>query len=245
MYLKYLVSLLAILLPTLTFFASKSHAFAESSSDASISIMIVILSIPIALICFRIYVRRNELNFLKVHQKRISSTDPEVLLDVTQRCETYLKRNRKADEVRNLAAQARHKIKLIQISKEMETFKSEISEDGSHPAVVSILKNKMHNPDSFQHISSDYGIVEQDANHYQKVEMTFRATNTYNALVLQTCYFLINADKEISLVGSPDNSESSPVTTTTLAASAEAAVSIVEDATTIADLLSTFSSDEE
>ena len=81
----------------------------------------------------------------------------------------------------------------------LETFKSEVSEDGSHPAIVSTLKEKMHNPDSFQHVSSDYDIVEKDGKRYYKIVMTFRATNTYNALVLQTCYFLVDEDDQISV----------------------------------------------
>ena len=243
---KYLVSILAILLAALTFFPLDTLADTESTSGSTgVILLTVIICIPVAIICFAILSMIKERIFLKAHRKLILSTDPKVLLELSKRCERYLRKDRRGDKVRDLADQAKHKMNKIQSEIDLETFKSEISEDGSHPAVVSILKKKMHNPDSFQHVSSDYEIVEQDGNHYHKIIMTFRATNTYNALVLQTCYFLIDADKQISLVGSPDSTESSPINTVSLADAADAAASAVEGAATLADLLVFFSSDEE
>ena len=102
----------------------------------------------------------------------------------------------------------------------------------------------MHNPDSFQHVSSDYETVKQEDKHYYKIVMTFRGRNTFNALVLQTCYFLLDEDNQVSLVGSPDDTESSPVNTAQLAASADAAAIAVEGVATLADLLSFFTSEE-
>ena len=199
--------------------------------------------------------------YVKEFRDLLSSTDPKVLLELAEKCEEYLK-DRQSDEVASLAQLAKAKAARIQKEIDLETFRSEISEDGSHPAIVSTLKERLHNPDSFQHVSSDYEIVEKDGKFYHKIVMTFRATNTYNALVLQTCYFVVNADNQVSLVGSPDSSESSPVTTAPLAASADAATSevdgvaaladatdaavgAVEDVATLADLLSLFTSDEE
>ena len=203
--------------------------------------------------------------FLKEHSDLLSSEDPKVLSELAEKCEEYLQ-DRNSVEVTHLSQQAKTKAARIQRQLDwqakLETFKSEVSEDGSHPAIVSTLKERMHNPNSFQHVSSDYGIAEKDGKHYHKIVMTFRGTNTYNALVLQTCYFVVDADNRVSLVGSQDNTESSPVTTAalaasadaaasvvegaaTLAASADAAVSAVEDVATLADLLSFFTSDEE
>ena len=76
-----------------------------------------------------------------------------------------------------------------------------------------------------------------------KIVMTFRGTNTFNALVLQTCYFLIDEDNQVSLVGSPDNTESSPVTTAQLSASIDAASQTFESVTSLADLLLFFTSE--
>ena len=199
--------------------------------------------------------------FLKEHSNLLSSEDPKVLLELVEKCDAYLKK-RYNFAVTHLSQQAKTKAAQIQKQIILETFKSEISEDGSHPRVVSTLKEKMHNPDSFQHVSSDYEIVEKDGKDYHKIVMSFRATNTYNALVLQTCYFVIDADNRVSLVGSQDDTESSPVTTAALAASTDSAVSVVDDAATLAasadaaasavegvatlaDMLSFFSSDEE
>ena len=207
--------------------------------------------------------------FLKEHRDLLSSEDPKVLLEVSEKCNEYLK-NRNSLDVELLAERA--KTKGTRIQKEIdfqalvETFKSEISEDGSHPRVVATLKERMHNPDSFQHISSDYETVEKDGKHYYKIVMTFRGRNTFNALVLQTCYFLVDEDNQIVLVGSPDStesspanivqpsesspvytaqlSESSPANAVSLTESIDVAASAVEDVETLVDLLSLFGSDE-
>ena len=202
--------------------------------------------------------------FLKEHSDLLSSEDPKVLLELIEKCNEYLK-DRRSTEVTHLLQQTKDKAARVQreinFQANLETFKSEISQDGSHPAVVSTLKEQMHNPDSFQHVSSDYEIVEKDGKHYQKIVMSFRGTNTYNALVLQTCYFIVDADNQVSLVASQDDTESSPVPmvalaastdsaasaidgAAALAASADDAASAVEDILTLADMLSFFISDE-
>ena len=202
--------------------------------------------------------------FLKEHSDLLSSEDPKVLLELIEKCNEYLK-DRRSTEVTYSLQQTKDKAARVQreinFQANLETFKSEISEDGSHPAVVSTLKEQMHNPDSFQHVSSDYEIVEKDGKHYQKIVMSFRGTNTYNALVLQTCYFIVDADNQVSLVASQDDTESSPVPmvalaastdsaasaidgAAALAASADDAASAVEDILTLADMLSFFISDE-
>ena len=189
-----------------------------------------------------------ESTFLKEHHDQLSSEDPQVLLELSEKCDEFLK-DRHSVEVERLAQQAKTKGTRIQTEIDFQaslaTFKSEISEDGSHPAVVAKIKETMHNPDSLQHVSSDYETVEQDGKRYHKIEMTFRATNTFNALVLQTCYFLVDMDNQVSLVGSPDSTESSPVNTVSLAAAADVAVDVVDGIATLADLLLLFSSDEE
>ena len=185
---------------------------------------------------------KSESVFLKDHSSLLSSEDPKVLLELAEKCDTYLK-DRYSPEVTRLSQQAKTKRAKIQIQANLETFKSEISEDGSHPRVVATLKEQMHNPDSFQHVSSDYETVEQEGKRYHKIVMTFRGRNTFNALVLQTCYFLVDEDNQVSLVGSPDDTESSPVNTAQLAASADAAAIAVEGVATLADLLSFFTSE--
>ena len=185
------------------------------------------------------------------------STDPKVLLGITEKCEAYL-RDRQSDEVASLSQQAKEKRAQIQFQANLESFKSETSEDGSHPTVVAKLKETMHNPDSFQHVSSDYETVEQEGKPYQKIVMTFRGTNTFNALVLQTCYFILDADNQITLVGFPGDTESSTivtesspivtessaVNTASLLESIDAAVDAIDGIATAADLLSFFTSDE-
>ena len=242
---KFLFSTLAILLATLTVFASDTIADSESTSNANIWLWMAslgIILIAVGVLCFVILPPRKERAFLKAHRRQLWSEDPKVLLELSEKCDEYLK-NQHSVEITRLSNQAKTKRARIQSQANFETFKSEISEDGSHPAVVSTLKEKMHNPDSFQHVSSDYEIVEKYGRRYYKIVMTFRGRNTFNALVLQTCYFLLDADNKITLVGSPDNTESSPVNMAELSASVDAAASAFEGVASLADLLSFFSSE--
>ena len=249
---KYLFATLAILLVPLTFFALDTLADTEYTYDNpnTLIVLLVIFFIAIGIAILANLLAKKKRTFLKVHSSQLSSEDPKELLELAEKCNKFLK-DTYSGKISNLARQAKDKATKIQQAKEeteriqrkivnLETFKSEISEDGSHPAVVATLKETMHNPDSFQHVSSDYETVDQEGKSYQKIVMTFRGRNTFNALVLQTCYFLVDADNQISLVGSPDDTESSPVNTAAIAASADAAASAVEGVATLADLLSFF-----
>ena len=239
---KYLFSTLAILLATLTFFALDTLADTEGIAD-DVSVLHSLLGILLLFVVgFMILREIRDLPFLKEHRSLLASDDPKVLLELVEKCEEHLK-DRNSRDVRDFAQQAKTKRAKILFQSNLETFKSEISEDGSHPRVVAMLKEQMHNPDSFQHVSSDYETVKQEDKHYYKIVMTFRGRNTFNALVLQTCYFLVDEDNQVSLVGSPDNTESSPVNTAAIAASADAAAIAVEGVATLADLLSFFTSE--
>ena len=244
---KYLFSTGAILFLTLTFFALDTIADTDSASDRHIWLLATCLGIVGILtligVCVAILSTRKERTFLKAHSSKLSSEDPKVLLELAEKCDTYLK-DRYSLEVTHLSQQAKTKRAKIRFQANLEPFKAEISEDGSHPRVVATLKEQMHNPDSFQHVSSDYETVEQEGKSYHKIVMTFRGRNTFNALVLQTCYFLLDEDNQVSLVGSPDDTESSPVNTAQLAASADAAAIAVEGVATLADLLLFFTSEE-
>ena len=259
---KFLFSTFIILLITLTFFALDTVADSESTSDRYVEFVPIIFGVlmflmVVTILYYSMIDTRKERAFLKAHSSKLSSEDPKVLLEFSEKCDAYLK-DRDSFEIRRLLTQAKTKLtqaktKLtqaktkrtsIQFSANLEAFKSEISEDGSHPAVVAMLKEQMHNPDSFQHVSSDYETVEQEGKNYQKIVMAFRGRNTFNALVLQTCYFLVDEDNQISLVGSPDDTESSPVNTVSLAEAADTAAIAVEGVATLADLLSFFTSEE-
>ncbi len=149
--------------------------------------------------------------FLKEYRAQLSSEDPKVLSEISEKCDEYLK-NRKGTDIQQLSKQA--KTKALRIQKQLgvqATFKSKISEDGSHPRVISTFKQHMHNPDSFQHVSSEYEETEKDGKYYHKITMTCRGTNTFGALVLQTYFFLLDENNQISLVGAPDKTESSIV----------------------------------
>ena len=252
---KYLFSTLAILLATLTFFALDTLADTESAYAVSVIFLCSLLGIFLLVVSFMTLARKIRARpFLKEHRSLLVSDDPKVLLELVEKCNEYRER-RNIPEVASLAQQAKDKATKIQQAKEeteriqreianLETFKSEISEDGSHPAVVATLKETMHNPDSFQHVSSNYETVEPEGKRYHKIVMTFRGRNTFNALVLQTCYFLVDGDNQISLVGSPDDTESSPVNTAQLAETAASVAIAFEGVATLADLLLFFTSEE-
>lgn len=172
---------------------------------------------------------------------------PKALLELSEKCDEYLK-ERYSLEVIDLARQAKTKAtkiqKQIDYQANLATFKSEISEDGSHPRVISTFKEHMHNPDSFQHVSSEYEDVEKDGKHYYKITMACRGTNSFGALVLHTYFFVLDEDNQISMIGSSDNTEASSVNMEKVSASVDAAVGVVEGVALAADLLSFFSSDE-
>ena len=234
MRIKFVFLILAALLATVTFFAFDVIADSESASDESIALLVGIL-LPLGIgiiICLVMILSRKDRRFLKTHRDQLSSEDPKVLLELSEKCEEYLK-DQQSSEVLQLLKQAN-----------LAVFKSEISEDGSHSRVVSTFKEHMHNPDSFQHVSSEYEDIEKDGKHYYKITMVCRGTNTFGALVLQTYFFVLDEDNQISLIGSSDNTEASSVNTEKVSASVDAAVGVVEGVTLAADLLSFFSSNE-
>lgn len=246
---KFVSSTLVTLLATITFFVLNTIADSESASDKHTEFLIfclVIVFIVVGMVCFARSSTRKERAFLKEHRSQLSSEDPKVLLELSEKCDEYLKDQYNA-EVIHLSQQAKSKTtrirKKIDFQANLETFKSEISEDESHPSVVSTLKKHMHNPDSFQHVSSNYETMEKEGKSYYKIVMVFRGTNTFGALVLQTCFFILDEDNQISLVGSPNDTESSTVNTEKLSASIDAASSLFEGIASAADVLSFFSSE--
>ena len=251
---KFVFSTLGTLLTTFTFFCLDTIADSEPASYEHnwrlvawlIFATVLMVLIVVGLVCFTILSTRKQRAFLKEHNSQLWSEDPKVLLELSEKCYEYLE-NEHSPEVIRLAQQAKTKgmriQKKIDFQANLETFKSEISEDGSHPSIVSTLKEHMHNPDSFQHVSSNYETMEKERKSYYKIVMVFRGTNTFNALVLQTCIFVLNEDNQITLVGSPDNTESTPVNMAELSASTDAALGLFEGIASAADLLLFFSSE--
>ena len=179
---KFVFSTLVTLLATITFFALDAIANLESASDEYIGLWIglAIILIVIGIVCFLILLTRKTRAVLKEHRNLLSSEDPKVLLELSEKCDEFLKDGPgNIPEVVRLAQQAKTKATRIQ---NLTTFKSEISKDGSHPRVVSTFKEHMHNPDSFQHVSSEYEDIEKDGKHYYKITMACRGTNTFDAL---------------------------------------------------------------
>ena len=248
---KFVFSTLVTLLATITFFAFDAIADSEAAADDYIGLWmtgLAIILIVVGMVCFSILLTGKTRAFLKEHSNLLSSEDPKVLLELSEKCDEFLKDNsQNSTEVARLAQRAKTKAtriqKQIDSQENLATFKSEISEDRSHPRVVSTFKEHMHNPDSFQHVSSDYEDVEKDGKHYYKITMACRGTNTFGALVLQTYFFVLDEDNQISLIGSSDNTEASAVNTERISASIDAAAGVVEGVASAVDLLSFFSSE--
>lgn len=51
--------------------------------------------------------------------------------------------------------------------------------DGSHPALTKLIKESMHNPESYEHVKTFYW---DDGDHIT-VKTTYRGTNLFNAVV--------------------------------------------------------------
>ena len=197
---KFLFSTFIILLITLTFFALDTVADSESTSDRYVEFVPIIFGVLVFLMVVTILYysmidTRKERAFLKAHSSKLSSEDPKVLLEFSEKCDAYLK-DRDSFEIRRLLTQAKTKLTQaktkrtsIQFSANLEAFKSEISEDGSHPAVVAMLKEQMHNPDSFQHVSSDYETVEQEGKNYQKNRNGFQRQEYFQRLSVTNLLF--------------------------------------------------------
>ena len=246
---KFVFLTLVTLLTTFTFFCLDTIADSESASDVHTEVFIfslMIALIVVGMVCFVRLSTRKQRAFLKKHSSQLSSEDPKVLLELSKKCNEYLK-NQYSPEVISLAQQAKTKgmriEKKIDFQANLETFKSEISKDGSHPSVVSTLKEHMHNPDSFQHVSSNYETMEKEGRYYYKIVMVFRGTNTFGALVLQTCFFILDENNQISLLGSPNDTEPGPVNAEKLSASIDAGSILFEGMVSAADVLSFFSSE--
>lgn len=57
----------------------------------------------------------------------------------------------------------------------------QFSADGSDADLISLVKENLNNADSFQYVSTTY----TDGGSYLIIKMTYRATNSFNALILQ------------------------------------------------------------
>ncbi len=245
---KFLVLMLVTLLTTITVFSLDTRADSESTSQLPEFLMIclVIVLMVVAVVYFGYLWTRKTRTFLKENSRQLSSEDPKILLELSEKCNEYLK-HRYSPEIVSLSQQAKGKAKKIQkkinFQANLEVFKSKISKDGAHPAIISTLKEHMHNPDSFEHVSSNYETIETEGKHYHKIIMVFRGTNTFGALVLQTCFFVLNEDNQISLVGSPNGTEFSAVNTEKLSVPVDAVLSLFEGIASIADILSFFGSE--
>lgn len=81
-------------------------------------------------------------------------------------------------------------VQEIQENKARKLLFSQFSPwDGSHAALVTKVKNTMHNPDSFEHVETIYywsDKTKKSANDKITVEMTYRGTNLFGGVITET-----------------------------------------------------------
>ena len=89
---KYLFSTGANLFLTLTFFALDTIADSESASDGHIGFFAIVgILIFVGIVYVAIRSSGKERAFLRAHQDQLSSEDPKVLLELSEKCEEHLK----------------------------------------------------------------------------------------------------------------------------------------------------------
>lgn len=62
--------------------------------------------------------------------------------------------------------------------------------DGSHKGLERYIKKNLKNPDSYDHVQTVYG----DKGDHLIIETTYRATNSFNAVVTEKAYAKVNVD---------------------------------------------------
>ena len=82
--------------------------------------------------------------------------------------------------------------------KEPETreqkIKNQFSQwDGSHLALTNLIKEKMNDPSSYEHVKTEYTIRE----YYIMVKTTFRGNNKFGAKVLDKVYAAVTTNGDV------------------------------------------------
>ena len=72
-----------------------------------------------------------------------------------------------------------------------EDFKLQFSAwNGSHRKTVEYVKERMHNPKSFKHVETRY--IDHAENGYRVIQMKYRGTNLYNAIVTNSIWVKVD-----------------------------------------------------
>lgn len=90
---------------------------------------------------------------------------------------------------------AENQKKQADLKKEQADFKKNCFSgwDGSHTELVKYVKKNMHNPKSFEHVSTTYAT----ANDYAVVTMTYRGTNALGAIVTEKVKAQVSYDCKV------------------------------------------------
>ena len=82
------------------------------------------------------------------------------------------------------------------IMQKFDQLRSQFSSwDGSHKNTVKYIKERMNNPKSFEHVKTTF--VTQEAKGFRLINMTYRETNVYNAIVINTIRVKVTLDGNV------------------------------------------------
>ena len=94
------------------------------------------------------------------------------------------------------------------ISKEMDTlirnFKNQLTEDG-HPDIVSYMQKVLHNPKSFDHISTRIWKKSYRTHDIAMIRMDYRAENGFGATRKFSMDFQVTRDGALKAIRAPTN----------------------------------------
>ena len=110
------------------------------------------------------------------------SNNTKDVLDTLETSSTYKYIN--ANKLSNQTGYIKARIKIAERESYIKKFENNCFSgySGANHNLVSITKDAMHNPDSFEHVKTSYKVK----NDYSIVEMTYRGKNKLNATVRNT-----------------------------------------------------------
>ena len=92
------------------------------------------------------------------------------------------------------SAMEQAKANAAAVMQKFKQFRSQFI-GGRHLKTVEFVKDRMHNPKSFEHVKTTF--ITQEAKGFRLINMTFRQTNVYNAIVTNTIRVKVTLDGNV------------------------------------------------
>lgn len=136
---------------------------------------------------------RKELSSSKLIAADRKATIYETLLNEEPNNKLFKKQL--ADAKKEISLQSEKKKADEEFGRHVQSAKKQFTGwGGSHPVVVDAVKGLMHNPDSFEHVSTTYILPTNDT---IRVTMRYRGTNGFGGVVTSTTVVTINNSGEV------------------------------------------------